>query len=289
MTTFTTYGALTAVSAGTQLTTGMDAYSTWTEISASIAADIKAVYLMYRNRSHEATAFQLAIGAAAAEVVFVETVLSSRYSMMNCSYYPVDIASGTRLAWRAAATDGVAPEAVLVTASTDVAALTSPSQNIYGMDETGADIMQVTYDPGATINTRGGWVEITPASAISATAKWLFINIGLNDNINRTSANFLLSLSFGADVAAAGTNELISNLQLSIHGDTDAVMPLRLGPFKTDDLANQRIWINAQCSITDAVDRLFSCSVEAISGAEITAGGGGGGIKLAGPGGGMAG
>ena len=115
--TVATYGADTATSGGTTVDPGATANTkgAYSEITASTSADIDTLVVAITGRANAAPASALftmdvATGAAASEsVVLPDLTFSSNSSADSWSpnvwYFPVEIASGTRIAARAASQD----------------------------------------------------------------------------------------------------------------------------------------------------------------------------------------
>jgi len=114
----------------------------------------------------------------------------------------------------------------------------------------------VTIDPGATANTKGAWTEVEASTLY--TMNGFYLVLGANDNNATTIANFLIEVAVGG----SGSEEIISGDIAFGQTATELSVGSYYIPVKVAQ--GQRISVRAQCSITDANDRLIDASIVGI-------------------------
>jgi hypothetical protein len=241
--------------------------------AASNTVDAAWVLVDFTNgTAHTDYLVDLAIGASGSEQIIANNLFVSGGGGLaqNLVFsYPLLIAvpTGTRIAARCQA--GTASAAALhVTLhlmgqgflpSSALQRLTSYGQNT-------SDSGGVSIDPGGTANTKPGtWTEIT--SSTTNPIRLLYAALGLAQNAAPTGATWLFDLGMGANGSEIGiggssaTTGLIS-LPFRVGVLTDFLWsPLVVGPLPVSIPAGTRLAARAQCSITDATDRLFDLSL----------------------------
>ncbi|HUU44168.1 MAG TPA: hypothetical protein VM118_00420 [Acidobacteriota bacterium] len=281
MATFETWGATTGSSAGTTVSAGDDVKGSYTQLIAStgIAADYVYVFVQMSGSAICSYLVDIATGAASSEVVVVPDLYIDHYTsdkVWAYGPYRLDIASGTRISARAEGTfvSGTEQLDILVVAATAYTPdLTSPALTTDG-DITGATDKGTLVDPGGTAHTKGSWVQLS--SAAPATAEHFWINLGQNLSGALGTCNWLIDVAIGA---AASETVHIENTYAASYAFTDVITPLVIGPFPADGMQSQRVALRAQCSITDATNRLLRCTVTYGTGTPVTGGGAASGVR----------
>ena len=126
------------------------------------------------------------------------------------------------------------------------------SQKIQTLGATTATSRGTSVDPGASINTKGSYVQLVAAT--DGPIKQLLLHFGNQANNARTSANFLADVAVGA---AASESILIPNIPFAIGGSADEPIPSYVGPLPCDIPSGSRVAVRGQSNINDATDRLF--------------------------------
>ena len=129
----------------------------------------------------------------------------------------------------------------------------------YGADLT--DSGGTSIDPGGTLNTKPStWTQLIAST--SRTALFMFLCIGNRANGTMTTANWLLDIGFGP----AGSERLIlSNIHCSANTTSDTLSIQGIGAVPVFVPKNTRVSARAQCSITDATDRLIDVVAYGVS------------------------
>jgi len=109
-------------------------------------------------------------------------------------------------------------------------------------------------DPGGTADTKGGYTQITAATA--ATHRHLILCVAM-DNSAATDADWRIDLAVGTGGSEiAICQDMVMRATAGSDDVSDNFIPIRmLVP------AGERLSVQAQCSITGATDRLFDCSI----------------------------
>jgi hypothetical protein len=114
----------------------------------------------------------------------------------------------------------------------------------------------VSVDPGGSANTEGSYSEITAGTTHNI--KSLLIVVGTAGNGALSAANWLIDIATGT----GGSEQiLIPNLCMGAALQSDFMIPAVFGPFVVDIASGTRLAARAQCSITDATDRLFDMEI----------------------------
>ena len=230
----------------------------WVEIDASVDFDAAGFYLVIEHGSNAAADKLLDIGegAAASEVAIVSNLLLGQpVSFLAHAWQvhvPIPVKAGTRLSARLQCTDASQALRIQVTYYAGVAPESLALATTYGANT--SDSGGVSIDPGGAANTKGAYSEIS--ASISGT-RHLLIGVGGQNNGARSDAFWRCDIAIGA-----GGSELvvIPDIPLFVDGihhliagaPIDRILALPNGI---------RMAGRAQCSITDATDRLFDLSV----------------------------
>ena len=289
--TLETAGAVTGVSRGTAITAGIDTKGAYVELIASTANTNLGIWVFLDGDNLAKNwAVDIATGVADSEVIFLNDLI---YGLRRGTtgivwyYFPIaSIASGTRISARAQCDNSSGSELVYVSAilSTEsMLDITAPTyeRSITSIPATRPYLDDV--DPGATINTKGAYTELV-ASA-SATLQLATFHFGSSDNDVITQNQQLVDIAKGE----AGVEVVVvSNLPLAVASVWDQPLPISIA-LPGNPFQGERISMRSQCSINDATDRLFGVGYYGAIGTAVSGGGSGGGIKLAGRGGGLVG
>jgi hypothetical protein len=236
---------------------------------AGNTADAACVVLDLTNGSANTDYLvDLAIGAAGSEQIIATNLFMSgggglAGNLVYSYILPIAIPTGTRIAARCQA--GTASAASLH-ATLHVMAQgflpSAPLQRLTAYGPNTADSGGVSVDPGGTANTKPStWTEIT--SSTTNPMRMLYAAFGLAQNSAPSTATWLVDLGIGASGSEIGiggssaTTGLVS-LPFRVGVLTDFLWsPLVVGPLAVSIPAGTRLAARAQCSITDATDRLF--------------------------------
>jgi len=252
------FGFDLATSSGTVLTSASGGLTAWTELlsSSSADADMIDIFIM-KGASNNFGIFRLdvGIGAPGSEVVILDRVLLSGKPGAAASSYqlalPFSVPKGSRLSFRF---DASASGRELILAGALYTGQFKSQQHLcesiaYGFN----GIDGVDVDPGGVANTKGAWFEID--AAISNSINGFYACFGDSSNSAQTTANFLVDIAVGAP----GSEVLIAE-NVPTRATTQELMR---GPVFVDSLIAEgdRVSARAQCTITDASDRLLSISI----------------------------
>lgn len=249
----------------------------WTEIASSTAFAADGLFVVLA-RSTTARKFlvDIGIGAAAAETVLIGNIQyqSGDDPAGNCMVLPIPvaIANGTRIAARAQSNNGTGPPAVNVSVypvATDGFPTNWTAVTTLGADT--ADSTTAQIDPGAVANTKGAWTQIT-ASTTNA-LRGLVLLVSLQANQAPVLAGWKLDIGTGA---AAAETVVIGDLMVNSGGNAGDLVQPAAWPMQVAIPASTRIAVRAQCSITDATDRLIDVSILGLEGTTVATTSGGG-------------
>ena len=250
----------------------VDTYGSYVELIASTARESYLLTVEMSNHdsgSNRSSIIQLATGAASSEVPFMTIHLpfgSVIYTTKVKFTVPFTIGSGERVSFRVKGSFGNTDVGVGITLSDDDSWGTCTQAELAG--ETNSE--GVTIDPGGTSHTKGSWTEII--SSTSHDYDLIVLTFGNNLNNIATAASWLIDIGTGA---ASSEVAILSDLYHSVgtfENDFVHCMPIYV-PIPS----GTRVSARAQCSITDATDRLFDMTILGLNLTEPSGGGGGGG------------
>lgn len=211
--------------------------------------------LIHANNASGSSDFllDLAIGSAGNEQIIWANIIFCRSSQtrVQYAYVPLSIPAGVRLSARCQATTGGAIMTFGVTLIAASALSPAALNNVTTYGAATGDSGGASIDPGAVAHTKGAYTEIS--SGIANPIKWLVVGIGNQANTARTGALWLVDIAIGA---AAAEQVVVPNLPLFANSAVDCMEP-GLVCLPCDIPAGTRVAVRAQCSITDATDRLF--------------------------------
>lgn len=262
-------GADASSSTGTSITAGSAGVKgSYVELVSSTAREsdlLTVTASAVTGAATRSTKVHIATGAAASETDLFEFIVPhGTLAGTNVSFtIPFNIAASTRVS--AAATSSLASSVVdvQVALSDDDSWGTSSQASLIGeSSQKGTAI-----DPGGTANTKGSWTELT--SSAPHDIDYMLVLIAWNANSAISPAlNFLVDIGTGA---AASETVLVENIP-KYHDVFE--MRKTVYPIYAPISSGTRIAARAQCSGTDATDRI--CDVS-ILGCNLTAPSGGGG------------
>lgn len=244
-----TGGANTTTTNGASASlTAPNTKSAWVELIASTAFDAGGMILAVIHSSTDRdTLIDVGVGAASSEIVIASNLCFAGGARTQLFPIPITIPAGTRIAYRFQCPNSAA------TMNATVMMLADGSYigriDTYGANT--ADSGGVSIDPGATANTVGAYSEL--ASSLTYDVKGFLLGIGNQDNTGRTACQWLAQLGIGA---ASSEQVIMNNIFLACVGFHN-VWPMLIGPIWMPLPAGSRVAMAAQCSITDATDRLF--------------------------------
>lgn len=257
------YGVtLTAAAAGSENTKGA-----WSQLiaAAPFRADGMVVSVSFHGAvlaADEFYLFDIGVGAANLEEPIIENLLHqaddspSAGSMTHMTYVlPVPIPAGVRVAARTQASFAAAELRVqvhLIQGGFFRWLGGGGRATAYGVAT--ATSRGTSVDPGATLDTKNAWAQLT---ASCNRVKWLAVAIGNQGNSAMGTARWRLDIGVGA---AASEKIVIPDILVATSTQSDVVWPTTVC-LPIDIPAGQRIAARAQCSITQATDRLIDVAL----------------------------
>lgn len=262
---FQTEGENTATTVGTTITAGSPAHvkGSYAALAASAPFDADGFYLHAGGGASLRTdiLIDIAIGGAGSEVVIVPNLLYMAAGVRSQPvYFHVPIKAGTRVAARSQSITAGATAALIVTFARGGLnrELRLARATTYGANT--ADSGGVGVDPGATINTKGAWAEIS--ASLTNPIEALILCVGARANAAIATAGMFLDLGIGA-----GGSEVVilDNWPLRAFDGDDVWSPF-WSDLRIKIPAGQRLATRAQCTINDAADRLIDVTVTGFDG-----------------------
>ncbi|KKN04212.1 hypothetical protein LCGC14_1099690 [marine sediment metagenome] len=289
--TLETAGATTSISRGKVITAGVDTKSAYVELIASTANTNLGIWVcLEAGEAAKNWAVDIATGAAGLEVIFLNDLiygLRRPRTGLVWYYFPIaSIASGTRISARAQCDSSPGLEVIYITAILSTESMLDITAPTYERSITSIPATRPYFDdvdPGATLNTKGAYTELI-ASA-SANLQLVTLKFGSSDNDAISENHQLVDIAKGD---AGSEVVVVSNLPLAASAAWDQALPISIA-LPGNPFQGERISMRSQCSINDATDRLFGVGYYGAIGTAVSGGGSGGGIKLAGRGGGLVG
>lgn len=239
--------------------------SAYAQVTASLPGTVDALELAIRSSGADnSMLLDLATGAAASETNVIADILCGApitgIGNFYTFHFPLAIASGTRVAARQQVTTGGDDCRVNIACYTYAGYVQHRSASIVTYGAVAADSGGDGTDPGATINTKGAYNQITGST--SAALQGLTVCSGNQANGARTGAiGWLVDVATGAGGAEAIVwDDLAFGAQSGTHS---YLLPNAYGPAPINIAASTRIAVRAQCSINDATDRLIDITLHA--------------------------
>ena len=254
---FATEGEDTANSRGTQVDSSGTANTkgSFTELVASTPFDADGVVIYVGASNADSFLLDIAVGAAASEQVVIPDIHNDTKGSMEMNFYaPIAVPAGSRISARIA--DDVASVrnsfiGIGLLPKNFLASEALGRATAYGVVT--ADSGGTQIDPGGSANTKGSYAQVV-ASTTNPIKMLCVAFATAAGNHALTNAFSLADIAVGA---AASEQVILDNIQMRHENNTDNVHPFFTGLIPVNIPAATRIAVRAQCSITDATDRLF--------------------------------
>lgn len=212
------------------------------------------IVVLGNNQLYTDNLVDIAVGAGGSEQIIASNLLCSTREKAQAVYYlPIRIPVGSRIAARYQAAD-VSGGRVMYATATLLAAPFLPGAPLSQITTYGAatgDSGGTAVDPGGSANTKGSYAQIDAST--SRAIRSLIVAFGCANNSALTAAEGLVDVAVGA---AASEQIILPDLWIR-YSDQENLAPCVYGPFQVNIPAGTRISVRAQCSITDATDRIF--------------------------------
>lgn len=253
-----TYGAVTATTTATVLTSDAVADTKGAYVQLSAATDFAASGIrVFINKTSLPDDFMIdiAIGAAASEQVIIPDLHFGQNRAANAAhsiFIPIRIPAGVRLSARCQDTAGSNTIAVMVQLHSATQTLAFNRVAAHG----NALSIPTTVDPGGTANAIGAWTQFTASTSFGYAG--LILHFGNNLNSASTACNWMVSVAVGAGGAE---QTVLSNFLVSCEATYDFITQAWTGFIPIAIPAGSRIAVAAQCTTNDATDRLLQCMV----------------------------
>ena len=231
-------------------------HGSWQQLEASTSEDSFGLVLGFRASVACDVLIDLAVGASSSEQIIAPDLFHSRGNVTATQFYyvPGEVPAGTRLSVKFQSTSGSNSVRFTVHLLGQGFMPSSPLGRIAAYGPNTTDSGGVSIDPGATINTKGAWSEITSATTNDCFA--LEIAPGHQTNQTRQNSEWL----FDVGVGAAGSEVAILSDIWMAGTAADVLIDQIVGrPIPVNIPAGTRLAVRAQCSQNDAADRLFDC------------------------------
>lgn len=229
----------------------------WLALADSLSDPLFGFVLSLGGTSAAARRFlvDIGIGAVDAETVLVSNIYfdvgGDGRQPHSSMFIPLSIPAGTRVAVRCQSETGSAQiEAYLLAIQQGYIGVPLFGRaTTYGAET--ADTSGIQIDPGGTADTKGAYSEIVASTTNPIKACVLCVG----NKSNTVDASF----NFKCDVSVGPATEVVALSDYRIVGDavSDAKKPVFSPPILCDVPAGTRLTGRAQCSGTNATDRLF--------------------------------
>lgn len=224
---------------------------------------IEFISTSYGNYDH---LFDIAIGAVSSEADIISNILisqSSAYFHGRRYEFPLKIKAGTRLSGRSqgeyAAANNFRISTHLLRGSWNY------NRGFAVCDTYGAntgDSGGKWVDPGATINTKGAWSQITAST--TRDAKGFNLLIGNASDYTRSGTTYYWNVDVGIG-AAASEKVIFSNWTMVCHSSSNMIIP-QATPFIPMHIpAGSRLSVRTACSGNDSGYRGFDATIYTFS------------------------
>lgn len=260
---FETLGATTGDSGGTALTahaTDATLWGDYVELSAStsVAWDGFFVSLYMQNVQAAHYLVEVATGATSSEVQVVEGYLvggSNGEATHSNIYFPIPIASGTRISARLTTTANATIDILLVgigTTQTKFLKEAGTPETLGDIPGGGATGKGTSVDPGTSANTKGVWVEFDASAADDVD----YISLNLINTSTSTSGDHDWLFDIGTGVVDSEV-VIVDNIPFTSGSGNDEFEPGAAGPFLVSIPSGTRIAIRCQASTTTSATRII--------------------------------
>ena len=179
-------------------------------------------------------------------------------NVMASFHFPISIPERSQMWARLQGSNGLAVFAIAGHLYGGGFADISPLAKVTTYGANTSDSGGTAIDPGGTAGVKGSWVQIT-SNTTSPIVK-LVIAIGGDTNSVRARTSWLFDIGVGAP----GSESVLQN-NIPLIFDDAYIYPRVIGPFDISIPAASRIAIRAQCTNTDATDRLFDAVLYGVS------------------------
>lgn len=270
---FRTIGANTATSRGAALPAGgANVKGAWVELTPASPIQADGLLVVISGGLGVGDSLSdIALGAAGAETIIAPNLFASQVRYVggldigsgSFYYLPIAIPAGTRIAARQQNRSNVAIYmTVTLVRQSGLASQGLGTVSAYGAVT--ANSGGTSIDPGAVANTKGAWTELTAATAADIHA--LALALGGQHNAARTGAGWLLDVGIGAAGAEVVLLPDLSFSSSNVFNNIGGLWPSLFGPIPCYIPAGTRIAARAQCSTTDATDRIFDLIAYGVEG-----------------------
>ena len=248
----------------------VDTFGSYVELTASTARESHLMTVQAVGKDASAarsSIIEIATGAASSETPLFEFHLPHTAVANGAKHHfmlPQTVSSSTRVAARVKSSQINTDVGVSLALSDDDSWGTSTEATLLGVSNSEG----TTIDPGGTADTKGNWTEITSSSPHDI--DYLIFFCGNNLNSVATAATWLIDIGTGA---ASSETAVVENIFQSI-GSFEAEHPISY-PIYVPITSGTRIAVRAQCSITDATDRLIDVTILGVNATAPSGGGGG--------------
>lgn len=260
-------GAVTASSIGTTITTGAaHTKGSYTSIDASTPEGIVGFWLFIGEQSSSRFVIDLAVGATP-DIVVPDILFNRRtQSGGGAVYFPIALPAGVALQARAQSAGATATIELTVLYKIGNLVVLAACGVVTSYGVSTAATRGTAIDPGATVNTKGSWVQIASATADKHKQIILMIGNGAPTSVSSyNSASWLFDVAIGA---ASSEQVILSNIPLRRDGSTDIVHPIFIGPLDLNIVSGERLAVRAQCttnSTANSSDREFDIAILGIT------------------------
>ena len=220
---YTSEGELSASSSATSVTSGgANAKGSFIQLVAATAAPACGFWITAWPSGTGRFLIDIALGAAASEVVIVPDILFSAsvsQGALSRLFIPIPIPAGTRISARSQCSNATQIARVMVQlmhSVSDGGGAGGGRMRAYGI--TAASTDGVSVDPGGTPNTKGAWTQIVAST--TRRIRRLYVCIAHTGGVGGLR-NWLLDIGVGA-----GAAEVVAIPDIAIIGETNAAMLL---------------------------------------------------------------
>ncbi len=245
-------GALTASSSGVDISG-----TSYVQLVAATAFEWEAMHVSLLNTGAAPVTnriITIGIGAGGSERDLVSGLLltssgSDTRAISLSTVLPVRVPKGSRLAGKCSAAAGGTFQMALTGIAKGPFGDIGCTEGIgYGISTS----QGTAIDCGGSINTKGGWTQITAAT--TRHIRYLMAMISNNNNTALTDAGYLMDIGIGA---SSSETAIFPNLLFQGTSSFDTMNPSVFGPFPCDIPAGSRLAVRGQSSINNASDRVF--------------------------------
>lgn len=229
--------------------------SSWYELISSTPYDFKGFVIIFsRNYTTTALSFLLdiAIGAGGSEEVILENLsLNSGSGSGSFLFVPIKIPAGSRIAVRCQINSST--EYAFFCTIVGVAGgflMSTPISKVITMGADTSDSGGTEIDPGATVDTKGSYVEIESSTSYPIHA----LSIAFN---GKGAARSLYGWLFDIAVGSAGSEEIIVSDILVLSSGNQVITPQQLPFIPVSIPAGSRIAVRCECSGNNSTTRLL--------------------------------